>query len=118
MSEVSPVHYLNHGLRLLFGMHQKPFCKEWDELLNSVMDEGEIVDSSECTITFQYAGKRYGVWIENQFYSFGHIYYLDGKSVASKYYRRPSLKTMVRLSHISQRITSEEHSRFRASLRP
>lgn len=122
MSESTAVHYFSHGLRLIFGTHQQKFCPEWDALLNKIMQQGEVVSSSNCTLTFKYSGREYQVWTANEFYSYGHIYRLDSNDVDSENYRRPALKTMITLHRINvstkDRINEEKAIRFIKSMQP
>jgi hypothetical protein len=118
MTLFQPIHYLNHGLRLLFGMHQQPFCHEWDALLNQIIDSGKVVDHSDHTITFLHAGRTYQLWTSNEFYSFGHIFRLDDVKVPNKFERRPSLKTMLRLHEIKNRLASGDFQKFKRAMTP
>lgn len=115
MSLSLPVHYLNHGLRLLFGMHQQPFCSDWDGILNQIIDSGKIVGHCEHTITFKHTG-RYEIWTANEFYSYGHIYMLDERSTPRKFERRPSLKTMLRLNEIKKKLTDGDFQDFKRAM--
>ncbi|EOJ9345940.1 hypothetical protein ACM512_002366 [Escherichia coli] len=44
------IDYLCHAANTLFGFYQHPFLKEWDEMLNDIIDKGLIVEVDELTI--------------------------------------------------------------------
>ncbi|MFE0584860.1 hypothetical protein [Pantoea vagans] len=118
MSLSLPIHYLNHGLRLLFGMHQKQFCSDWDALLNQIIDSGKIVEHGDCTITFVYAGRKYQVWTANEFYSYGNIWQIDEVTVDRKFQRRPSLNTMLRLHELKNKLANGDFQNFKRAMTP
>lgn len=55
------IDYLCHAANTLFGFYQHPFLKEWDEMLNDIIDKGLIVEVDELTIKFNYEGKEYEI---------------------------------------------------------
>lgn len=116
MSLPHPIDYLNHGLRLLFGMHQKPFCGDWDNLLNQIIDSGSVVEHCACTITLIYAGRTYEVWTANEFYSYGYIWRMDEVAVDGNFQRRPSLKTMLRLHGLKNKLADEDFQNFKRAM--
>ncbi|TQC75594.1 hypothetical protein [Pantoea dispersa] len=118
MSLFHPIHYLNHGLRLLFGMHQRPYCNDWDELLNNIITSGKVVDHDDCTITYSHSGRTYEVWVGNKFYAYGHLYRLDGNDLPRKFQRRPTLKTMLNLSSIEKQLENGEFQNFQRAMKP
>lgn len=89
--------YLAHIGNSIFGMYQQPYSAEWDSLLNSILDEGRIKEVRSCAMTFEYQGNDIEVWCMNKWYSFGHVYSVNGQSVGRGREFRPSIKTMVRL---------------------
>lgn len=50
-----------------------PFCQEWDDLLNALIDKGKISAVGAYTATFN---DKYVVWIENHPYASGQFYYV------------------------------------------
>lgn len=91
------IDYLCHAANTLFGMYQQPFLKEWDEMLNDIIDKGVIVGIDDLTIKFIYEGKEYEIWVGNRWYSYGHIYSIGGKYIKRDQEFRPRFRTMRRL---------------------
>ena len=118
MSLFHPIHYLNHGLRLLFGMHQRPYSSEWDGLLNNIITSGKVVDHDDYTITYSHSGVTYEVWIANKFYAYGHLCRLDGDYLPEKFERRPALKTMLKLNAIKKQLENGEFQNFQRAMKP
>ena len=44
---------------------------QWDEVLNELLDKGEVKKLGACTLDFK---RGTSVWIENYPYSFGYLY--------------------------------------------
>lgn len=109
------IDYLCHAVNTLFGFYQQPFLKEWDEMLNDIIDEGVIVDVDELTITFNYEGKEYEIWVGNRWHSYGHIYSIGSKHIKRSQEFRPRFRTMRRLRdlHIGIFDDQEEHELFK-----
>ncbi|EOF6267714.1 hypothetical protein ACK1GW_004997, partial [Salmonella enterica] len=74
--------YLCHIANTLTGMYQLPFSQEWDARLNKLLDEGVLLSVGEYTATFSAGENTVEVWIANRWYSFGHLYCLDGEYVS------------------------------------
>lgn len=91
---------LRHTFNCVFLFFLHPYSKDWDSALTKIITEGEIKDSSECTITFCVGSNIYKVWVAGKYYSFGHIYEINSMPVKRELYRRPSFKTMRALSSI------------------
>ena len=104
------IDYLCHAANTVFGMYQQPFLKEWDEMLNDIIDNGIIVDVDELTITFNYEGKEYEVWVGNRWYSYGHIYSIGGKQIKRSQEFRPRFRTMRRLRDLHMNIFENQEA--------
>lgn len=89
--------YFFHLLRTVFGFYQKPFSSEWDSRLNEIIDSGSIVEAGEHTVIYQMGSDVIEVWISNRWYSFAHVYLVNGKFVSKEFQNRPRLNTMIRL---------------------
>ncbi|WP_235219217.1 hypothetical protein [Escherichia coli] len=57
------IDYLCHAVNTLFGFYQQPFLKEWDDMLNDIIDKGLIMEVDELTIKFNYEGEEYLIWV-------------------------------------------------------
>ncbi len=99
---------LRHCANTIFGMYQSPFCKMWDEALNKIMNECEVSEFDEHTITFGTKRGQICVWCSNKWYAFGHVYSVNDKHVGSENDRRPRFSTMQRLHRIHSRMWSDK----------
>lgn len=75
---------LKHVGNTIFGMYQQKFCHEWDLVLRKIINECEVSEFSEHTITFTTKCGQVCVWCANKWYGFGHLYEVNGKSVGGK----------------------------------
>lgn len=116
MRDSLPLHYLNHILRLIFGMHHQPFCPEWDSLLKKIINSGDVIGHDKYSIIFRYEGRTYEIWVANAFYSYGHIYRLNEKTVPGDFLRRPSLKVMIMLNELRNRLAEKDFQDFKNSM--
>ena len=105
------IDYLCHAANTLFGFYQQPFLKEWDEMLNDIIDKGLIVEVGELTIKFNYEGKEYEIWVGNRWYSYGHIYSIGGKYIKRSQEFRPRFRTMRRLRDLHMGIFEDQEER-------
>lgn len=62
------IDYLCHAANTLFGFYQQPFLREWDNMLNDILDKGLIMEVGELTIKFNYEGEEYDIWVGNRWY--------------------------------------------------
>lgn len=78
---------------------QKPYKKEWDQLLLRLLKEGTLegADDLLCAVTFSYRGSSYEVWVANKWFAYGYLWSRDGKRVPRTLEFRPSYKTMALL---------------------
>lgn len=104
--------------------NQLPFSEKWDELLNKLMDNGEIVDHCSQTITFKLqigtklkgflikkeipVFKEYEVWVSSKEYKYGRLWSLNGDVLPDNDQRSASIGTMERLYELEQSLISEE----------
>lgn len=99
---------LRHIANTIFGMYQSPFCPMWDEVLNKIMEDCEVTEFSEHTITFGTKRGQVCVWCSNKWYAFGHVYRINDEWVGSENERRPRFTTMQRLHRIHSRLWREK----------
>ncbi|WP_244577342.1 hypothetical protein [Escherichia coli] len=55
------IDYLCHAANTLFGFYQQPFLKEWDDMLNDILDKGLIMEVDGLTIKINYEGEEYRI---------------------------------------------------------
>ncbi|MDE9551337.1 hypothetical protein [Xenorhabdus bovienii] len=86
-------------LRLLgnktFFLYQHKYLAEWDKKLNYLLDNCKFIKFDKHVVTFVDGDNEYRVWTSNRFYSFAHLYELNGVTQTLQY--RPSWRTMMRL---------------------
>ena len=104
------IDYLCHAANTIFGMYQQPFLKEWDDMLNDIIDKGLIVEVGELTIKFNYEGKEYEIWVGNRWYSYAHIYSIGGKYIKRSQEFRPRFRTMRRLRDLHMNIFENQEA--------
>ncbi|CAI6187784.1 hypothetical protein I6N29_00390 [Escherichia coli] len=105
------IDYLCHAVNTLFGFYQQPFLKEWDEMLNDIIDKGLIVEIDDLTIKFNYEGKEYVIWVGNRWYAYGHIYSIGDKYIKRDQEFRPRFRTMRRLRDLHIGILEDQKER-------
>jgi len=96
----------------MFGaLHQQKYCPIWDAKLNELLDK--YADEAELGAYTINLGST-SVWIANKYYSYGHIW--DGVVSRSIDRRRPSIRTMIRLSDLQDSLsvgkTAKEKSEY------
>ncbi|MCX8457452.1 hypothetical protein OTG61_02990 [Escherichia coli] len=105
------IDYLCHAANTIFGMYQQPFLKEWDDMLNDILDKGLIMDVDELTIKFNYEGEIYLIWVGNRWYSYGHIYSIGDKYIKRSHEFRPRFRTMRRLHDLHMKLFEDQEAR-------
>ena len=61
---------IQYGANWLCTRFHRPYCKEWDDYLNYLIDECGVVEEGDCTITFSDHGEKVEVWKENKYYAY------------------------------------------------
>lgn len=89
--------YAFHALRSVFCDYQQPFNTQWDERLQQVLDTGELLSVGEHLATFSHDGDVLSIWIANRWYSYAHLYQLNGEAIPRGMEVRPRFSTMRRL---------------------
>lgn len=97
---MSPWMYLAHPIMVITFGYQERFSAGWDSELNRLMDSDPNPEIGRHTAKFRIDGSEYEVWIANRYYSYGHIYRVDGVEAPKAMRNRPSLRTMLRLAAI------------------
>ncbi|MBJ9236996.1 hypothetical protein GHV37_20380 [Citrobacter koseri] len=97
--------YLCHSANTVFGMYQQPFNREWDGMLRRILEAGKLLNISDHTITFHCGGDVFEVWTSNRWFSFAHLYRLNGEYIAEHLQARPRFSTMRHLHGIATLVT-------------
>lgn len=105
------IDYLCHAFNTVFGFYQQPFLKEWDDMLNDILDRGLIMEVDELTIKFNYEGEIYLIWVGNRWYSYGHIYSIGDKYIKRSQEFRPRFRTMRRLQDLHMNLFEDQEAR-------
>lgn len=93
--------YVGHILRTLTRFYQRPFNKEWDILLNKILDNDAELNVGKHTAEYEFEGIVYSVWISNRWYAYAHLNEFNGNRVESRLEFRPKFKTMLRLYELT-----------------
>lgn len=90
-------------IRLIFS-ETKPirytykYSKEWDAILNKIIDEGTFIGERGLCAEFTYHGVKYAIQAGFNRYSYGHAEKIDGEHVPYSLKFRPTERTMKKLS--------------------
>lgn len=94
--------YVGHILRTLTRFYQRPFNKEWDILLNKILDNDSELKVGKHTAEYEFEGIVYSIWISNRWYAYAHLNAFNGDTVGSCLEFRPKFKTMLRLYDVTK----------------
>lgn len=94
--------WFGHIFCTVCGYYQHAYAREWDALLNQLLDEGCVVGADAYTLTLRHEGTYYTVWTNNWMYGFGHLYRMGEDRyrmirIPDEDWRRPRFRTMLRL---------------------
>lgn len=106
--------YACHAANTIFGMYHEPYNSKWNEILNRIIDNGEVIDITDYTVCFKYKSNLYRIWCGNKYYSYGNIYMVNGLMVSDRNKFRPRFNTMLKLEQIHEsglRVKNEEARR-------
>ena len=111
--------YIGHALRTVFQLYQKPYSKEWDTVLNELLDS---LENGKCSaeiknycIGFKFEKEVYEVWVANRWYAYGHLYAKQkanvgwGGNILHEYRYRPRFSTMIRLNDVCRNLENVHH---------
>ncbi|CQH41780.1 MULTISPECIES: hypothetical protein [Yersinia] len=99
---------LSHIGNTIFGHYQNDFCPQWDEILNRILDSGELVECRGGVISFKFEGKEIDIWANNKWYSYGNVWRIDGVLIEQPLQKRPRFKTMQRLNNLHTELRLKE----------
>lgn len=102
--------YIGHVFRTMFGFYQMQYSKEWDTLLNELLDALEngkcSAEIHNCVLQINYEKQIYDVWVANRWYAYGNLYAEQKANVRlslgipDEYQYRPKFSTMIRLNDV------------------
>lgn len=108
--------YFLHPVMVITFFYQQRYSSSWDKELCRLIGSDPNPEVSRYTITFKVEGKRYEVWIENRYYSYGYLIRVNGRESPEKLRVRPSFNTMRSLARLERDINKarerDEVSRF------
>lgn len=102
--------YIGHAFRTMLRLYQMPYSKEWDTVLNELLD---TLENGKCSaeiknycICFKFEKEVYEVWVANRWYAYGNLYAKHevdvhwGIGMRAEYQYRPKFSTMIRLNDV------------------
>lgn len=111
--------YIGHVFRIVFQLYQRPYSKEWDILLNELLDS---LENGKCSaevrthcLQFKFEKEAYDVWVANRWYAYGNLYAEQKDNVRlsfgipHEYRYRPKFSTMIRLNDVCRNLESIRH---------
>ena len=111
--------YIGHAFRTVFGVYQRQYSKEWDTVLNQLLD---ALEQGKCSaeiknycICFKFEKEIYEVWVANRWYAYGNLYAEQKANVRLRfvilreYQYRPKFSTMIRLNDVCRNLESIHH---------
>ena len=90
-------HYVGHFFRTILCFYHQRYSSDWDVMLNHMLDNGIVKGIDQYTITLEFNGNLIEIWCSNRWYSFAHIYSINGKKVDCEMQCRPKMKTMIKV---------------------
>ena len=115
----TPFLYIGHAFRTVFGVYQMPYSKEWDTVLNELLDALEKGKASaemcNCCLRFSFENEAYEVWVDNRWYAYGNLYAKRkanvgwSSNIPREYQYRPKFSTMIRLNDVYRNLESVHH---------
>lgn len=111
--------YIGHAFRSMLRLYQMPYSKEWDTVLNDLLDaleKGKVsAEMRNCCLRFSFENEAYEVWIDNRWYAYGNLYAKQKANVGwstnilREYQYRPKFSTMIRLNDVCENLESVQH---------
>ena len=115
----TPFLYIGHAFRTVFGVYQRQYSKEWDTVLNQLLD---AVEQGKCSaevrthcLQFKFEKEAYDVWVANRWYAYGNLYAEQkaanghwSNDIPREYQCRPKFSTMIRLNDMVTNLENVE----------
>lgn len=99
--------YLGHVIRIVTGMYQEEYNKDWDAKLNELLDKHwESASLSQNGVVLRLG--VWQVWVGNKWYAYGHSYYVADKYISREFQYRPKMSTMIRLDKLVKFVKAKE----------
>jgi len=111
--------YIGHAFRTMLRLYQMSYSKEWDTVLNELLDS---LENGKCSaeiknycICFKFEKEVYEVWVANRWYAYGNLYAKHKDNVhwsigiPREYQYRPKFSTMIRLNDVCRNLESVHH---------
>lgn len=110
--------YVGHSFRTVFGRYQMPYSKEWDTVLNQLLD---AVEQGKCSaeihghvLRISGEAESYDICVANRWYAYGNLYMIwpapgSGKVVQDNHMFRPKFSTMLRLNDVAKNLKSVDN---------
>ena len=108
--------YIGHVFRTMLRLYQMPYSKEWDTVLNELLD---ALENGKCSaevnnycLRFKFQQQLYDVWVANRWYAYGNLYQMlkadaqRSNNISRKYQHRPKFSTMIRLNDVCRNLQS------------
>lgn len=87
---------IGHAFRSVMGFYLHPFNQAWDEHLQHILDEGELITVDKYIAVFSHDDDLFTVWIANRWFAYGGLdYTYNACHPLSEF--RPRFRTMYRL---------------------
>ena len=110
--------YIGHVFRIVFQLYQHPYSKEWDTLLNELLDS---LENGKCSaevrnhcLQFKFEKEAYDVWVANRWYAYGNLYAKQkanvhwSNDIPDECRYRPKFSTMIRLNDVVTNLKNVE----------
>ena len=111
--------YIGHVFRTMFGFYQMQYSKEWDTLLNELLDALEngkcSAEIHDCVLQINCEKQIYDVWVANRWYAYGNLRIKQkanvhwNNDIPREYRYRPKFSTMIRLNDVCRNLESIHH---------
>ena len=111
--------YIGHAFRTVFRAYQMSYSKEWDTVLNELLDS---LENGKCSaeiknycICFKFEKEVYEVWVANRWYAYGNLRSKQkanvhwSNDIPREYQCRPKFSTMIRLNDVCKNLESAHH---------
>lgn len=111
--------YTGHLFRVVFRFYQNPYSKEWDTVLNELLDS---LENGKCSaeiknycICFKFEKEVYEVWVANRWYAYGNLCAKQkananwSNDIPREYQYRPKFSTMIRLNNVCKNLESVQY---------
>ena len=110
--------YIGHAFRTMLRLYQMPYSKEWDTILNELLDTLEKGKASaeirNYCLRFSFEKEVYEVWVANRWYAYGNLYAKQkanvhwSNDIPREYQCRPKFSTMIRLNDVVTNLENVE----------